>query len=832
MTSRDILSEYLLRDLSRDDAEASLDELIAGENREELRYEAAIARLVKGFIKRYAQYGGRRASVRDLLLNLRNLLLSMGRLQLNETLYNLVKLHGREYNLIPESNSEVTAMRHVPNWLTPKKFVDQVYALKNPDRETEERWSAGNELLRTHTVFTRYKSFEQKLAVHTALSLKGNHTLLLSQPTGGGKSLVTQMLIATTDGLTIVIVPTVALALDQHAAAMKNLREKSGILIFRGDLDSTDRIKIFKTLKANEAKVLFTSPEALLKNNELRGILDGLSKEGVIRNVVIDEAHIVPDWGTFFRPDFQLFSIVLRRWKENSGNPIRTYLLSATLSDDVIETLMQLFGTEGANIQLRFDELRKEPRFYFFSAKSRDEQEQRTLESIKWLPKPMVVYVLEPREAKAFQNKLKEQGYNNIPIFTGDTKDSERDKILTDWKAQAYDIVIATSAFGIGVDKPDVRTIIHACCPENLSRFYQEVGRGGRDSLPSLSLLLPYQSKNDGKNDVRRALNLVKSRVLTVETSVIRWNSMLQHPSTLINGDQCILDTSIPPSSMTEAEASITGRRNATWNINLLLFLYRTGFVELRDVQYFSEKDNYTITLKLLKPEILSDARLLTEALEEPRKQEFDAQMQGYRVMRDLVAYPKRTCWGATFEALFPMSEDVCNGCPVDENGRITHESRYKLRNIPEITQPALKRTRSLDRSMGSYRELLVQRQRNGQYSDEELNSISEHIDHSGIGAVVASKQVADRLRTRGVVFDNDEFYLAVEKVPYLFAAGVIVLFDTDTSTNISLFRTASKLSRFEYDRIFYIGEEAVLAGNGKKAIEIIDGYTISLDRL
>ena len=82
---------------------------------------------------------------------------------------------------------------------------------------------------------------------------------------------------------------------------MKNLREKSGILIFRGDLDSTDRIKIFKTLKAKEAKVLFTSPEALLKNNELRGILDGLSKEGVIRNVVIDEAHIVPDWGTFFR---------------------------------------------------------------------------------------------------------------------------------------------------------------------------------------------------------------------------------------------------------------------------------------------------------------------------------------------------------------------------------------------------------------------------------------------------------------------------------------------------------------------------------------------------
>lgn len=832
MTSRDILSEYLLRDLTREDAETSLDEIIARGSQGELRHEAALARQVKGFIRRYAQYGGRRASVRDLLLNLRNLLLSMGRIQLNETLYNLVKLYGQELNLIPESNSEVIAMRHIPDWLTPKKFIDQVYTMKNPDRETEERWSAGDELLRSHTIFTRYKSFEQKLAVYTALSLKNNHTLLLSQPTGGGKSLVTQMLIATTDGLTIVIVPTVALALDQYAAAMNNLRETSGILIFRGDLDNVGRIKIFNSLKNKEARVLFTSPEALLKNNELRGILDNLSREGVIRNVVIDEAHIVPDWGTFFRPDFQLFSIVLRRWKEASDSLIRTYLLSATLSDDVIETLMQLFGTDGGNIQLRFDELRKEPRFYFYSAKSRDEQDQRTFEAIKWLPKPMVIYVLEPKEAKAYQKKLKEQGYNNIPIFTGDTKDSERDTILTDWKSQAYDIVIATSAFGIGVDKPDVRTIIHACCPENLSRYYQEVGRGGRDGLPSLSLLLPYQSKNDGKNDVRRALNLVKSRVLTVETSVIRWNSMLRHPSTLIDGDLCILDTSIAPSSMTEAEANIAGRRNATWNINLLLFLYRTGFVDLKDVQYFSEKDNYTITLELVKSEILSDTRLLTEAMEEPRQQEFDAQMQGYRAMRNLVSDPKRTCWGATFEALFPMSEDVCNGCPVDEDGRITHESRYKLRNTPEIEQSVLKRRRSLDRCMGSYRELLVQRHRNGQYTEDELNALSERINHSGIGAVVASKQVSDRLRTRGIVLDYDEFFFAVERVPYLFAAGVIVLFEAETSTNISLYRAASKLSRFDYDRILYLGEEMLLTGSGKKAKEIIDGYTVSLDRL
>lgn len=102
----------------------------------------------------------------------------------------------------------------------------------------------------------------------------------------------------------------------------------------------------------------------------------------------------------------------------------------------------------------------------------------------------------------------------NTPVFTGETKEKDRDKILSGWKNQEYDIVLATSAFGIGVDKPDVRTIIHACCPENLSRFYQEVGRGGRDRLPSLSLFMPYQNRYDGEGDVRRALGLVNKEFL------------------------------------------------------------------------------------------------------------------------------------------------------------------------------------------------------------------------------------------------------------------------------------------------------------------------------
>lgn len=202
------------------------------------------------------------------------------------------------------------------------------------------------------------------------------------------------------------------------------------------------------------------------------------------------------------------------KWKRKSDDFIRTFLLSATLSDDVVDTLFALFGSEGKNAQVRCDALRQEPRFYFHSAKSKKEQDDKTIEAIKLLPKPMVVYVLEPREAKDLQKKLRQVGYKNIPVFTGETKEADRDIVLTGWKNHDFDVVLATSAFGIGVDKPDVRTIIHACCPENLSRFYQEVGRGGRDRLPSLSLFIPYQSRYDSEGDVRRALGLVLFKCL------------------------------------------------------------------------------------------------------------------------------------------------------------------------------------------------------------------------------------------------------------------------------------------------------------------------------
>ena len=837
MDSKEILQQYIIGGMNSQSAITELKKNLADTSSLFKIQEAARSRYVIGFIRRAVQYRCAEVSATDFCLNLRDIILVFGRIRLNEKLYEAARAHASEFDLVCENDYQVSCIHHIPSWLEPHQYINDVYAFRSTDEIEMERTSAGDAILELHTFFKTYKSFEQKIAVHTALNLPAGHTLLISLPTGGGKSLVTQLLSSVSYGLTIVIVPTVALALDQYYAANHSLRDNNGIFCYRGEQSDKERTIIMKALKEKKAKILFTSPEAVLKNPELHRILDDAAKNKYLVNIVVDEAHVVPDWGVFFRPDFQIFSISWRKWKRNSSGAIRTFLLSATLSDDVVDTLFSLFGTEGKNVQVRCDTLRQEPRFYFHSAKSKKEQDDKTIEAIKLLPKPMVVYVLEPREAKELQKKLTQLGYKNIPSFTGETKENERDIILKGWKNHDYDVVIATSAFGIGVDKPDVRTIIHACCPENLSRFYQEVGRGGRDRLPSLSLFIPYQNRYDGDGDVRRALGLVNKRVLTVKRAVIRWNGMLSNTTALINADECVLNTSATPATMTDDEAEYAGNRNVAWNVNLLLFLYRTGFIDLLDASYVFDtnsippKKYYTVTVKLLKPDILGDAGALAMALTEPRAREYASQMAGYRIMRDLVSSPRAFCWGSVFRHLFPLSREVCNGCPADPEGRITNDETYKLRTNPDITLPAARPCRRLDRNMGSFNEMIISRTSNGPCSLEEVAQVAERAALNEIGVLVVPKRFVNQIVYNGILLDYDEFQYSVAHCPYFFAKGVVCVFDGDATTNFMLYKNLGKLDAYGYRRILYCNENIIVANGGKTIKEHSDGYPIPIQK-
>ena len=169
-----------------------------------------------------------------------------------------------------------------------------------------------------------------------------------------------------------------------------------------------------------------------------------------------------------------------------------------------------------------------------------------------------------------------------------------------------------------------------------------------------------------------------------------------------------------------------------------------------------------------------------TAALTEPRAREYEAQMVGYRIMSELVSSPKALCWGRVFRHLFPLSREVCNGCPADPEGRITSDDTYKLRTDPEIKLPAAPPAPRLGRNMGSFNEMIISRPSTGPCSTEKVAVIAEKASQNNIGAFVVPSRLADEIVYNGILLNYEEFYYAVVHCPYLFAK-VLSVFLTAT---------------------------------------------------
>jgi len=795
--------------------------------------DAEKARCCMRFIERYIQYCAAQISGNELLLSLRDLVLFTGRLQIPVRVSELVLSHGKEYDLIRESGDWVTCMLQLPTWFKDKEFVRQVYSFES-DSELKSKTSVADDLLRTKTIYCEYKSFEQKAAVYSALKLPKGNTLLIALPTGGGKSLITQMLAAIDTGLTLVVVPTVALAIDQYNAAKSRLMStlQEHIYCYRGNQDKKNYMSIINAIRGKTARLLFTSPEAILRNTIFFKELRSCAELKYLQNLVVDEAHVVPDWGTLFRPDFQILSVALKQWRVLSNFEIRTYLLSATLSDEVVSALYSLYGEETRFFEFRCDALRPEPRFCFYRTKTHSEQDEKLLDLVKYLPKPVVVYVLEPDDATRIQKLLRGKGYKNVPTFTGKTKDADRDDILRNWKTGKYDIVVATSAFGLGVDKPDVRTIIHKCVPENLSRFYQEVGRAGRDNMPSLSVLLPYDGKSDGASDLTKAFGLVNKRVLRVENIVIRWFSMLRSTRSMLSGDEAILDTSTPPTSFSEKEVEYAGDRNVAWNVNMLMFLHRTQFIDIQEVFYSAQTRSFHFKVLILRLGDMSNEEIFFSRLESVRKKELDGQLEGYFLMSELVKKPTQHCWGTVFKKLFPLARERCNGCPRDNDPLAAIESTYKLRANPGIPAPPDISSTALKRFMGGYSRFIIRNPDKRGYSADDVKVAIEKMNAAGVGCLIVPVSLAEYAKFDEMVLTHDEFIFFSERCPYIFAAGVMCIFSYDATKNDLLFRCCESLEQYGYKRIYYCDEDMLILSENRRLSSFIDCYSKDADNV
>ncbi len=475
----------------------------------------------------------------------------------------------------------VTSMPWRPAWLVTDQLegVDGYAASEVVCREFNGAGATPDPFL--HLVGrSSYRSPGQRAAVRAALSTPAGGTLAIALPTGEGKSMIFQLVHSVGfstmnkddgSGVTLVIVPTVALGINHELEAAKVCKLPKPLAYQGGN--EAENTRIMERIANGTQGLCFASPEAAC--GALRHALYSAAKAGHLRALVIDEAHLVDQWGTGFRTEFQELS-GLRRELISAAQPerrMRTLLLSATLTDSSLETLRSLFGADGAFESIAAVQLRPEPDYWVAPVTGPEERINRIMEALHHVPRPAVLYVTKVADAESWYSRLTMAGFRRVSMLHGKTSRERRERIIDQWRAGQVDIVVGTSAFGLGIDYAHARSVLHACVPETLDRFYQEVGRGGRDGRASLSLIAPTA------RDFVHAKAINKKKVIGVQRGLERWNAMFTRKVTLSSGRHAVRIDGRPGSSA--ADIDMFGDANTDWNLRTLALMARAGLIRL-----------------------------------------------------------------------------------------------------------------------------------------------------------------------------------------------------------------------------------------------------------
>ena len=317
--------------------------------------------------------------------------------------------------------------------------------------------------------FDKYKNSQEEIIKEL---LEGKDILTV-MPTGGGKSLCYQLPATLFDGLTIVVSPLIALM--QSQVAQLNLLGIKAYCLNSSNSDAENK-ETMGMLESNEIKLLYVAPERLIKNETI-----DLLKTKKISLLAIDEAHCVSQWGHDFRKEYLKLGEIRKEL-----SMVQTIALTATADETTRKDIVDKIFPEKPSIFIAgFDR----PNIYL-SMLPKNKAKEQILSFIKpFKGQTGIIYCSTRKKTEEWSKYLNEHSFKALPYHAGMTVEN-RKKNLEAFIQEEGVVITATIAFGLGIDKPNVRFVCHANMPGNIESYYQEIGRAGRDGLPSFNLTI------------------------------------------------------------------------------------------------------------------------------------------------------------------------------------------------------------------------------------------------------------------------------------------------------------------------------------------------------
>ena len=388
---------------------------------------------------------------------------------------------------------------------------------------TQEKQLELRKALKKYFGFDTFKGLQEQVTQ----SIMDGHNTFAVMPTGGGKSLTYQLPALLKEGTAIVVSPLIALMKNQ-VDALRGISENKGIVhLLNSTLNKTETRQVMEDIRNGVTKMVYVAPESLRKEENLE-----FFRNINLSFVAIDEAHCISEWGHDFRPEYGN----LRQIIDDINPKLPIIALTATATAKVQEDILKNLGIQDANV---FKASFNRPNLFYEVRPKTKDVDRELIKFIKQREgKSGIIYALSRKTVEQLAQTLQVNGIKAIPYHAGlDSKTRARHQDM--FLMQDIDVVVATIAFGMGIDKPDVRFVIHYDMPKSLESYYQETGRAGRDdgeghclafySYKDMEKLEKFITQNKSFTEKEIAGALLDEVIAYAETSISRRKFLLHY---------------------------------------------------------------------------------------------------------------------------------------------------------------------------------------------------------------------------------------------------------------------------------------------------------------